>query len=491
MTTTNQRRARLLLALIALVLALCAFAATSGGAIALADDPTVGQGQELVSGSAVDDVAGFGINDFKRLNKGTGRSYDGRDWGYRFQVNDRSAFVVVATEQRVLVFIPQACAEAASVDPASAGFREPFMRLVDGLDQAASNGGTLVGSLDVPTEFVVGENVFEAEGVLVSRDVEIGDGRLYVTIERTDGGQDKDGVVCVDYGHLVATEHVSVQEVPTWYESLGSFLASIDYRPLFVSLRTSFTALAIVFVLGLLAAWKSIGVKSRWKGLVDTLFTIPMVLPPTVCGFLLLLLFGNATPFGRWLLEHGVKLVFSWPATVIAAIVVAFPLMYRTARGAFEALDTNMLDAARTLGWSEGRIFARLMVPLAWPSIAAGTVLAFARAMGEFGATLFCAGNYAGVTQTMPIAIYFQWMGGNTDVALFWVVVVILLSFMVILVINLYSAHSQRYRMGGLTRRERRLMREEGQAVAPGSADDQSFTEIGADDVRSMLEGRD
>ena len=213
-----------------------------------------------------------------------------------------------------------------------------------------------------------------------------------------------------------------------------------------------------------------------------------MVLPPTVCGFLLLLLFGNATPFGQWLLAHGVKLVFSWPATVIAACVVAFPLMYRTARGAFEALDSNMLDAARTLGWSERRIFYRLMVPLAWPSIAAGTVLAFARAMGEFGAALLCAGNYAGVTQTMPIAIYFQWMGGNTDVAIFWVIVVIIISFLVILFINIYSAHSQRYRRGGLTRGERRQLKRDGRLAGTDDASgDQSFGGIRAENAEALL----
>jgi molybdate transport system permease protein len=108
-----------------------------------------------------------------------------------------------------------------------------------------------------------------------------------------------------------------------------------------------------------------------------------------------------------------------------------------------------MLDAARTLGWSERRVFFRLMLPLAWPSIAAGTVLAFARAMGEFGATMFVAGNYAGVTETMPIAIYFQWMGGRTDVATFWVFVVVVISFIVILFINLYASHTQRFRRGG------------------------------------------
>jgi molybdate transport system permease protein len=174
-----------------------------------------------------------------------------------------------------------------------------------------------------------------------------------------------------------------------------------------------------------------------------------MVLPPTVCGFILLVTFGNSTAFGRWLIDHGIMLVFSWPAAVVAATVVAFPLMYRTSRGAFEALDPTLLDAARTIGWLERRIFFKLMLPLAWPSIAAGTVLAFARAMGEFGATLFVAGNYAGVTQTMPIAIYFQWMGGHSDVATFWVFVVVLISFVVILLINWYASHTQRYRRAG------------------------------------------
>ena len=176
-----------------------------------------------------------------------------------------------------------------------------------------------------------------------------------------------------------------------------------------------------------------------------------MVLPPTVCGFLLLLIFGNSTALGRWFISHGVNIVFTWPAAVIACVVVSFPLMYRSARGAFEQLEAPMLDAARTLGWKEGRIFRKLMLPLAWPSIASGTVLAFARAIGEFGATLFFAGNYAGVTQTIPIAIYFDWMAGQTDVALFWVFVVILISFAVILFINVYSSRSQRYRHGSIS----------------------------------------
>ena len=171
-----------------------------------------------------------------------------------------------------------------------------------------------------------------------------------------------------------------------------------------------------------------------------------MVLPPTVCGFLLLMFLGRNTPVGAWFDQIGFPLVFSWQATVIAAVVVAFPLMYRSARGAFESIDADMLDAARTLGWSEGRIFFRLMLPLAWSSVAAGTMLAFARALGEFGATLFLAGNYAGITRTIPIAIYFEWMNGNTDVAIFWTVVIMAFSFVVILFINLWGRRTTKYR---------------------------------------------
>mgnify|MGYP002611914779 FL=1 len=154
--------------------------------------------------------------------------------------------------------------------------------------------------------------------------------------------------------------------------------------------------------------------------------------------------------------------MFTWQAAVISAIVVSFPLVYRTALGAFEALDSTMLDAARTLGWSEWRIFRSLMMPLSWPSIAAGVVLAFARAMGEFGCTLFFAGNYAGVTQTIPIAIYFEWMGGNTGVALFWVAVVIAFSFLVIVLINVYTSRSQAFR------RSRSRLRRRPSAPGPG-----------------------
>ena len=220
----------------------------------------------------------------------------------------------------------------------------------------------------------------------------------------------------------------------------------MDYSPLWVTLKTCGVAIVFVFFLGLAAAYFTLRISKRAQDIFDTVFTIPMVLPPTVCGFLLLSALGRNTAFGRFFQEIGFPLVFSWQATVIAAVVVAFPLMYRSARGAFESLDPNMLDAARTLGWSNGRIFMRLMLPLAWSSIASGTVLAFARALGEFGCTLFLAGNQLGSTRTIPIAIYFEWMNGNTEATWFWTIVLLVFSFLVILFINLWSRHTTRYR---------------------------------------------
>ena len=225
-----------------------------------------------------------------------------------------------------------------------------------------------------------------------------------------------------------------------------NFLQSIDFSPLFVTLKTTLTALIIVFVLGLLAAYLCLKIPSRARGIVDSIFTIPMVLPPTVCGFILLIICGRNTEFGRFFIDIGFPLIFSWQATVIAAVVVAFPLMYRSALGAFESLNNEMLECAKTLGWSNARIFFKLMLPLSWSSIAAGTVLAFARALGEFGATLFLAGNYVGVTRTIPIAIYFEWMNGNNEIAWFWTAIVIAISFVSILLINLWSSKTLKFK---------------------------------------------
>ncbi|HEY9652074.1 MAG TPA: molybdate ABC transporter permease subunit, partial [Coleofasciculaceae cyanobacterium] len=172
---------------------------------------------------------------------------------------------------------------------------------------------------------------------------------------------------------------------------------------------------------------------------IDGLFTSPLVLPPTVVGFLLLLLFGINGPIGKLLEPWGITIIFSWVATVIAATVVAFPLMYQTARGAFEQIDKNLLNAARTLGASEWRIFWTITLPLAWPGLLAGTILAFARALGEFGATLMLAGNIPGQTQTMPMAIFFAVEGGDIPQGLAWTMIIIAISLGGITALNYWS----------------------------------------------------
>ena len=282
-------------------------------------------------------------------------------------------------------------------------------------------------------------------------DQELKPGEFYVCVVGADGSDVTQAsypsyvrLTHADFATLASADQVSVIGAPEGFEALASFLKGIDYSPLWVTLKTTLTAIVFIFVLGLLAAYFSLRIPARAQDIADSIFTIPMVLPPTVCGFLLLLAFGKNTAVGQWFIDIGFPLIFSWQATV----VVAFPLMYRSARGAFENLDPNMLDAARTLGWSNAKIFFKLMLPLSWSSIAAGTVLSFARALGEFGATLFLAGNYLGITRTIPIAIYFEWMNGNTDVAIFWTVVIMAFSFVVILFINLWSRRTTSYRRG-------------------------------------------
>ena len=204
-----------------------------------------------------------------------------------------------------------------------------------------------------------------------------------------------------------------------------------DYlSPVWISLRTVLAATVITFFLGIAAARWQARYEGRLKNLMDGLFILPMVLPPTVVGYGLLLLFGTNGPLGKFLAEFGTTIVFSWPATVITAVVVAFPLMYLTARGAFEQVETNIEDAARTLGASEWRVFWSVTLPLAWPGVASATVLALARALGEFGATLMLAGNIPGRTATIPVAIYFAIQAGDNRRALVLTAVVLVFSFL-------------------------------------------------------------
>jgi len=178
------------------------------------------------------------------------------------------------------------------------------------------------------------------------------------------------------------------------------------------------------------------GVRGGVRAWIDGILTLPLVLPPTVVGFFLLVLLGRRSLIGHALEAIGVTIVFSWPATVIAATVVAFPLMYRTTLGAFEQVNPTLLDAARTHGASESAVFRRVLLPLAAPGVLAGTVLAFARALGEFGATLMLAGNIPGRTQTMPMAIFSAVEDGDMRVALLWVGLIILISLAIIRLLN-------------------------------------------------------
>ncbi|MBW6462640.1 MAG: molybdate ABC transporter permease subunit [Bacillota bacterium] len=199
--------------------------------------------------------------------------------------------------------------------------------------------------------------------------------------------------------------------------------------PLYVSLKTVLTATVITFFLGLAAArWMS-GYTGKLKSIIDGIFLLPLVLPPTVVGFGLLLLFGKNGPFGKILELLGTTIIFSWPATVIAAVIVSFPLMYMSARGGFEQVDINIENAARTLGAGEWRIFWTVTLPLSWPSIMAATVLAFARALGEFGATLMLAGNIPGKTTTIPVAIYFKIQAGHMGEAFLLTLIVLAFAF--------------------------------------------------------------
>lgn len=226
-------------------------------------------------------------------------------------------------------------------------------------------------------------------------------------------------------------------------------LSAIDFSPLFISAKASLLATLIVFFLGIAAARISLSVPARLNALIDGLLTLPMVLPPTVVGFGLLLLLGAKSPIGQFLASIGQRVVFSFSATVIAAGVVAFPMLYRTARGAFEQLDSSLIFAARTMGHGEWTIFWKVYMPLAWPGVAAGTILAFARALGEFGATLMLAGNIPGVTQTMPVAVFSQVEAGHSEQALMWVAIIVAISFAVVFLMNYLSLRQARFRKGG------------------------------------------
>lgn len=219
---------------------------------------------------------------------------------------------------------------------------------------------------------------------------------------------------------------------------------SIDTSPIWISLKTTFCATFITFFIGITVAYLMVNYNGKLRNILDTILTLPLVLPPTVAGFFLLLIFGINSPIGKFLLKFGVSVIFSWPATVIAATVVAFPLMYKTTKAAFEQIDRNIISAARTLGVSEWKVFWKVVLPLAWPGIGAATVLSFARALGEFGATLMIAGNIPNKTETIPIAIYFAAENGEMNKAFTLVLLIVAISTVVILLMNYWNDYQQR-----------------------------------------------
>ena len=193
--------------------------------------------------------------------------------------------------------------------------------------------------------------------------------------------------------------------------------------PLELSLRVASLATLFSFVAATLMAWLLARKRGPLPALLDALCTLPLVLPPTVLGYYLILLVGRRGVFGHWLADMGINLIFSWQGAVVAATVVVFPLIYKSARAALEQVDPHLENAARTLGSSEWRVFVSVSLPLAWRGIFAGLMLAFARGMGEFGATLMIAGNLPGKTQTLALAIYDAFQAGN-DVQAVWLVII-------------------------------------------------------------------
>jgi molybdate transport system permease protein len=213
----------------------------------------------------------------------------------------------------------------------------------------------------------------------------------------------------------------------------------IDWGPVLLSLRVGLTALAFVFVTGTLAARAMTRRDFPGKDVVDGLLVLPLVLPPVVTGFLLLLLLGRNGPVGGFLEGLGIRLLFTLHAAVIAAAVVAFPLMYQSAKAAFQGVDARLEDAARTLGAGEARVFVTVTLPLAWPGLVAGTVLSFARSLGEFGATVMVAGNIPGQTTTVPLAIFFAADAGDMRAAGIYALVISGLCMVLVVALNAWT----------------------------------------------------
>ena len=229
-------------------------------------------------------------------------------------------------------------------------------------------------------------------------------------------------------------------------EEIIKILKELDWSPLFISLRTGVAATIISFFLGIFAARKAVKASPRKKAVIDGILTLPMVLPPTAAGFFLLLLFSRRRPLGSFMFEQfDFKVVQTWLGCVIAATVIAFPLMYRNARAAMEQIDMNLVYAGRTLGMSDFKIFWTVIMPTAGPGIASGTVLTFARALGEYGATSMLAGNIPGRTGTISQKIAMVIQDGDYLIAGIWVGIVMIIAFLIIFLMNLISGKKMKH----------------------------------------------
>ena len=223
-------------------------------------------------------------------------------------------------------------------------------------------------------------------------------------------------------------------------DEMMEILKNLDWSPLFISLKTGIVATIFSFFLGIYAARKVVKTTPGKKAIIDGILTLPMVLPPTVAGFFLLLIFSRRRPFGIFLFENfGIKVVQTWLGCIIAATVISFPLMYRNARAAMEQIDVNLIYAGRTLGMSDTEIFWKVVIPTAGPGIASGTILTFARALGEYGATSMLAGNIPGKTGTISQKIAMVIQDGDYMTAGVWVAIVMVIAFLVIFLMNLIS----------------------------------------------------
>ena len=218
----------------------------------------------------------------------------------------------------------------------------------------------------------------------------------------------------------------------------------MDWYPLWNSLRIAAVSCIVVFFLGILAAYYIARLPRGVKGILDVILTLPMVLPPTVCGYFLLILLGPQRPLGKFLANFGIQFAMTWYGGIVASAVVAFPLMYRTARGAFESFDTTLAYSGQTLGLSNTYIFWRIRMPACRQGILAGTVLAFAIALGEYGATSMLIGYVPGKTATISTTVYQLWRTNNEQEAFLWVIVNVVISTVILLAVNMLERRNRK-----------------------------------------------